>query len=68
MARYVIIIEDEDGSTTCYGTWRSADIAIDYANRLRAQSRRYGADDDAPDFGVSVESIQRWPGIRAALL
>lgn len=64
--RWVIRLEAEDGATTTFGSWRTADTASHLADKLRAASSHY-SDVDGPEVAVTVERVERWPGLKKML-
>lgn len=65
--RFVVTVENYGGGTSVYGPWRNGETADKIAAGLRARSSRYTAtEEDLPDFSVSVDVLEKWPGYRVA--
>lgn len=63
--RWIMVLTNEDGSTSAYGSWASADTAEHLAGKLRQASGHYGG--PGADVQVSLEWVERWPGLKRAV-
>lgn len=61
-----MVITNPDGSTSAWGSWRDHDTAAHLAGKLREKSSHYGGDGEG-DYSVTLEYVDRWPGLANAL-
>lgn len=66
--RWIIVVEAEDGLTNAYGSWTTRETAEHLAGKLREGSSAYNGDSDAPSYRVTLEWVERWPGLASALV
>jgi hypothetical protein len=65
--RWIMQITAPDGATSAWGSWREYDTAAHLADKLREHSSHYTGDPLMPDFVVTLDYVERWPGLKAAI-